>query len=239
MVGDGPKQERSERTRAHIIETAAVAFAEHGFDGVSLNDLVTASGLSKGAFYFHFSSKEDIALAAFRSKQREMVSLQSAPPASTKASERLASTLRNRARVLRKDPSFRCITRLGSHFNLHSTPGSVYASYLDERLGAIAGLVASGQRQGEFHIGIDPDAAARTIFASIVGMDSMSHVSSAGRDIEVRTEELIDLLLHGLLKSSPSPKPQPRARSEAGGSSTAATRSTGRTRASTKGGFGR
>src|SRR5579862_8264708 len=75
MAGSPPKQERSERTRAHIIQTAASAFAEHGFDGVSLNNLVTASGLSKGAFYFHFSSKEEIALAAFRAKQQEMLTL--------------------------------------------------------------------------------------------------------------------------------------------------------------------
>lgn len=32
----------------------------HGFDGMSLNDLVLASGMSKGAFNFHFSSKEGV-----------------------------------------------------------------------------------------------------------------------------------------------------------------------------------
>lgn len=55
------RQERAERTRSLIIDTAARAFAESGFDGVSLNDLVLASGMSKGAFYFHFSNKEEVA----------------------------------------------------------------------------------------------------------------------------------------------------------------------------------
>lgn len=74
MVQQRRRQERAERTRAHIIDTAAAAFAEHGFDGVSFNDVVKQSGLSKGAFYFHFSSKDDLAVATFRAKQEEMVS---------------------------------------------------------------------------------------------------------------------------------------------------------------------
>lgn len=202
VVGNRPKQERSQRTRAHIIQTAASAFAEHGFDGVSLNGLVTASGLSKGAFYFHFSSKEEIALAAFRAKQQEMLTLLAAQKAPTKAADRLVLGLRKRAQLVQEDPSFGCITRLGSQFNERSTPGSVYASFLDAARGAIAELVADGQGRGEFRIDLDPEAAARTIFAAVVGVDTLSHLSSRGKDFEDRIDELIDVLLNGLLKPS-------------------------------------
>lgn len=207
-----PRQERSERTRAHIVETAAAAFAEHGFDGVSLNDLVAASGLSKGAFYFHFSSKEEIALAAFRAKQQEMLSRLAAHPAPTKAIDRLAFRLRKRAQLLREDPSLGCITRLGSQFNLRSSPGSTYASYLDVTLGAIADLVAAGQRRGEIRLDLDSEAAARTIFAGVVGIDSLSQLSSGGEDHVARTDELIDVLLHGLLVRAGPTQPRRRAK---------------------------
>jgi AcrR family transcriptional regulator len=200
VVGNSPRQERSERTRAHIIQTAASAFAEHGFDGVSLNDLVAASGLSKGAFYFHFASKEEIALAAFRAKQQEMLRLLAAEQVPTKAADRLELGLRRRAQLLRKDPSFGCITRLGSRFNERSSPGSEYASFLDLARRAIAELVADGQRRGEFRKDLDPEAAARAIFAAVVGVDTLSHLSSRGKDFEDRIDELIDVLLHGLLK---------------------------------------
>lgn len=200
MVGNPPKQERAERTRAHIIQTAASAFAEHGFDGISLNDLVTASGLSKGAFYFHFSSKEEIALAAFRAKQREMLRLLAAERAPTKAADRLVLGLRKRAQLVREDPSFGCITRLGSRFNERSSPGSEYASFLDAARRTIAELLADGQRRGEFRNDLDPEAAARTIFAAVVGVDTLSHLSSRGKDFEDRIDELIDVLLNGLLE---------------------------------------
>ena len=200
MVGSPPKQERSERTRAHLIQTAASAFAEHGFDGVSLNDLVNASGLSKGAFYFHFSSKDEVALAAFRAKQQEMLALLAALPSPTTVADRLALVLRERARLLREDPSFGCITRLGSQFNQSSAPGSVYVSFLDAAVGAYAEGVRDGQRRGEFRSELDPEAAARTMFAAVVGVHTLSHLMSRSEDLEERTDELIDVLLNGLLK---------------------------------------
>lgn len=200
MAPTQPRQERAERTRAHIIEAAATAFAERGFDGVSLNDLVAASGLSKGAFYFHFSSKEEIALAAFQSKQQEMLSLLADRPAPEEAADRVAFLMRTRAHLLREDPSLRCITRLGSQFNLRSAPGSVYAGYLDAAQAALADLVARGQRRGEFRTDIHPQAASRTLFAALVGIDSLSHATSGGTDLEARTDDLIDVVLNGLLE---------------------------------------
>ncbi len=200
MIESRPRQERSERTRAHIVETAAAEFAERGFDGVSLNDLVAASGMSKGAFYFHFASKEEIALAAFRAKQKEIFSLFAAQPAPTGAADRLAFNLRMRARLMRDDPSLRCITRLGSQFNLRSAPGSAYVAYLNATLRSIADLVTDGLRRGEFRGGLDPEAAARAIFACTVGIDSLSHLWSNGEDLGARTEEMIGVLLNGLLE---------------------------------------
>lgn len=95
-------QERAERTRALVIDTAAKAFAEHGFDGVSFNDLVKDSGLSKGVSYFYFSSKEELALAAFRAKQEELISrlVAEQPPAG--ASERVRFVMRRRAQLSRR-----------------------------------------------------------------------------------------------------------------------------------------
>lgn len=131
-----------------------------------------------------------------------MLRLLAAQPAPPRAADRLALGLRKRAVLVREDPSFGCITRLGSQFNERSTPGSVYASFLDAARGAIAQLVADGQRRGEFRIDLDPDAAARTIFAAVVGVDTLSRLSSRGEDFEDRIDELIDVLLNGLLTPS-------------------------------------
>ncbi len=58
-----PATPRGEKTRRLIIERASVVFEERGFVAASLNHLVAATGLTRGAFYFHFESKEAVALA--------------------------------------------------------------------------------------------------------------------------------------------------------------------------------
>lgn len=53
------------RTREQIIESIAPLFNTRGFDGTSFADLCEATGLSKGALYGNFASKDELALAAF------------------------------------------------------------------------------------------------------------------------------------------------------------------------------
>jgi AcrR family transcriptional regulator len=53
-------QKLSPARREQILETAAREFAHHGFDGASLNHILGAAGLSKGAAYYYFDDKADL-----------------------------------------------------------------------------------------------------------------------------------------------------------------------------------
>ncbi len=63
----GPDQpiSKAERTRNMIIEKSAVLFNQKGYSGTSMKDIMDATGLSKGGLYGNFSSKEEVAVAAF------------------------------------------------------------------------------------------------------------------------------------------------------------------------------
>lgn len=52
-----------EATRQRIVEAAIEVFAEKGYHDAGVDDIVRRSGTSKGAFYFHFPSKEEIFFA--------------------------------------------------------------------------------------------------------------------------------------------------------------------------------
>jgi TetR/AcrR family transcriptional regulator, transcriptional repressor for nem operon len=54
-----PPEETAEK-HARILEQASILFREHGFSGVSLSEIMKATGLTHGAFYHHFESKEDL-----------------------------------------------------------------------------------------------------------------------------------------------------------------------------------
>lgn len=58
-----PVQQRAEETRARILEAAAECFAQHGYEAASVGDICDRAGVSKGAFYHHFPSKQDLFMA--------------------------------------------------------------------------------------------------------------------------------------------------------------------------------
>lgn len=56
---------KAEQTKAKIVEQAANLFNQKGYAGVSISDIMQATGLKKGGIYNHFQSKEELAVAAF------------------------------------------------------------------------------------------------------------------------------------------------------------------------------
>ena len=50
-------------TRNHILAVTSALIAEQGFEKTSMNDIMRASGISKGGIYWHFKNKEEIVLA--------------------------------------------------------------------------------------------------------------------------------------------------------------------------------
>ncbi|MFJ3950156.1 TetR/AcrR family transcriptional regulator [Streptomyces sp. Je 1-4] len=57
------QQDRAIRTRRVILEAAASVFDEQGYDRATIAEVLERAGVTKGALYFHFASKEQLALA--------------------------------------------------------------------------------------------------------------------------------------------------------------------------------
>ncbi|MGV1872201.1 MULTISPECIES: TetR/AcrR family transcriptional regulator [Agrobacterium] len=55
---------QAEENRDRVIDVASRLFREHGFDGIGLKDLMKGAGLTQGAFYKQFASKDDLAALA-------------------------------------------------------------------------------------------------------------------------------------------------------------------------------
>jgi AcrR family transcriptional regulator len=59
--------EHKARTRAKIVEGARVMFNRHGFEQVSIDDIMEHVGLTRGGFYNHFKSKDELYAEAVQS----------------------------------------------------------------------------------------------------------------------------------------------------------------------------
>jgi AcrR family transcriptional regulator len=55
------RQERAIRTRQKILVAAAELFDEVGYEAATISEVLQRSGVTKGALYFHFTSKEELA----------------------------------------------------------------------------------------------------------------------------------------------------------------------------------
>ncbi len=58
-----PKQARSQATYAALLNAAESLFAAQGYNAVSVEAICRTAGVSKGAFYHHFGSKQAVFLA--------------------------------------------------------------------------------------------------------------------------------------------------------------------------------
>ena len=69
--GISRQQERAELTRSRLIQSAEKIFARDGFEAAKLEEIAADAGYTRGAFYAHFDSKEDLFFALL---EREITS---------------------------------------------------------------------------------------------------------------------------------------------------------------------
>ncbi len=65
---------KADRTRSNILDEATRVFNRKGFSATSINDILKASGTTKGSLYFHFSSKGEIGLEVLKREKQAFMS---------------------------------------------------------------------------------------------------------------------------------------------------------------------
>jgi AcrR family transcriptional regulator len=84
--------ERTDATRAKLLEHARRVFEERGYGGASVAHIVNAAGVARGTFYVHFQSKREIFVAVASVVRAELLVAQMRP---MEQSATVADTIRN------------------------------------------------------------------------------------------------------------------------------------------------
>lgn len=172
------KQDRAVRTRRAILEAAAVVFEERGYDAAKLTDIVKLAHVTKGALYFHFDSKEDLAQAVIDAQ----VSMH-APftPQEFKAQEFVDIGMIFSHR-LQHDVLMRGSARLTLEQNGRELDRTApYQGWIDLHT---ALMVEAGER-GELLPHVDPSESSRLVVGSFAGLNVMSQTLGLELDREV------------------------------------------------------
>ncbi|MDT2006790.1 TetR/AcrR family transcriptional regulator [Rhodococcus opacus] len=191
------QQARAVATRAQIVRGAAEMFDKSGFEGASLGEITEASGMTKGAVYFHFRSKEDLARHIVAEQHRISISAVEAIAAQeASALEQIVMLFHEMARQIVEDPIVRAGIRIT--LELSADDRGPAGPYLDW-IAACQALATRAVAEGDLRGTIDPPTFARFVIGAFTGVQTVSQVLAHRTDLEQRVDDMWMFLLPGLM----------------------------------------
>ncbi|OZC76017.1 TetR family transcriptional regulator [Rhodococcus sp. 06-462-5] len=186
-------QERAASTRQAVLQGAAASFEKFGYGTASLSTIIAHAGVSKGAMYFHFSSKEDLAQAVIDAQLAMAASASTLIIEQTpKALDALILVSKELGRQLQTES----IARGGMRLTLESAiVGSPNAQAFEEWVGKMGDLAARAQAEGDIVDGMDALTLGRYIVASFTGVQTVSEMLTGRADLQQRLTEMWQMLL--------------------------------------------
>jgi AcrR family transcriptional regulator len=192
-----PKQVRAAETRAAIIRAAADVFGTRGYGGASMADICTAAGLTKGALYFHFESKEALALAVVAAQHQRAIALGDELLNSDQPGLHVLLRMAfDMGRQLRTDPVSRAGIRLTMESSSLSAP--VVTPY-EDWITICDVLLRRAILDGDVRADVDVAAAARFISPAFTGVQIVSDVLTGRDDLAQRLVEMWSFVLPSLV----------------------------------------
>ncbi|GGR68463.1 ScbR family autoregulator-binding transcription factor [Streptomyces roseolus] len=183
------KQERAQRTRQAILTAAAELFDERGYDSASTTDILARAGLTRGALYHHFPSKEAIALALLDAHvdalqvEEQPVKLQSLIDLTFRFAQRL-----------QHDPALRASVRL----SVEQSSFTAFQTGYEQSIEVIRSLLRQAMDQGEMLPGLDIEEATLFIVGAYTGVQTMDQAYSGRADLLDRIGSFWRFILPGL-----------------------------------------
>lgn len=189
-------QERARTTRRRILEGAAMVIRRSGYANATLGDITEAAGVTAGALYFHFRSKEDVARALVEEQHRivreaasEILSVER--PATTQ----MMLLCEDLARRLTEEEVVRAGIRLTTDSSTFSQP--VADPYLDW-LELFAELARKADANAETNGELAPEVLSRFIISSFTGIQLVSETLTGRADLIGRICEMWHVVVNAV-----------------------------------------
>jgi len=190
-------QHRSEETRARILDAAVRRFAIAGYDAASVDDICAEAGVSKGAFYHHYPTKQAIFLALMQgwltmidmglnairkdTVPETLVQMTNLLPGVFAAAEdRLPMFLEFWLQASRDENIWKAVIAPYHHFQEH------FARLVDD------GIAEGSLKPTDSHV------AAQVIVSLAVGLVLQGVLDPHGADWEKTARESMQILMNGL-----------------------------------------
>lgn len=171
-------QARSETTRQKILDAAIDVFSEVGYAPAGLGEVIARAGMTKGALYHHFDSKEALATAIIeQGANLTRDAFRHVCQSSSPALENMIHGVFIVTDLLVSDKVARTaeqLTRGLVEFN--STAAQVWSDRLDE----MAAQASRASGEGDLRDGLDPHVVSESILNAMLGAQLLSITTGDG-----------------------------------------------------------
>jgi len=191
---------RSQMTRQRIFNTAVSLFLEKGYDSVTIDEICRSVGLTKGAFYSHFKSKDQIVLermlAVDEHYRTDILPLvENLESSIDKVLSFVRLVIAHMAELGKATVRIAYLTQIGYDEKLSAIMTEKRTLYK-----IIQALVAEAQEKGELRSDLSSAQITQVIIHNIRGIVYNWCLSPSKFDLQEAGEDLIQVLSTGLHK---------------------------------------
>ncbi|AEN14094.1 MULTISPECIES: ScbR family autoregulator-binding transcription factor [unclassified Streptomyces] len=187
------RQERAEVTRQAILDGAAAAFDRLGYGSASLTDIAQQAGVTKGALYFHFKSKESLAQALV---QEQFAAVNPAGAAEQLGVQNVIDRSHYLGRALCREVRVRAGVRLVLERGLlDGGDPSPYEEWIEQSRVSLA----FGQGRGDVRPEVDAYDVATYLVGAFTGIQITSDVRTRRADLSDRVTDMWRFLLPAIV----------------------------------------
>lgn len=201
------RQKRSLETRQLILDTAYRVFADSGYGQTSVDAIIAEAGISKGAFYHHFDSKENLFNTLIDVRIRDCgEQMAGAVGSPGNLRDAVASLAEVGVQSLRDDPAW---LRVYMEFWLQASRDlaarRIVAGSMRECRELIAGMLRAGQAAGLVRHDLDTDSAAAILNGVFDGVALQSEIDPDAVVLDQLVRPLADFIQRFIERPSDRP----------------------------------
>jgi len=188
------KTQQSVATRGDIVSAALRLFAERGFASASIAEIAEAAGITKGAIYWHFDSKDALFKGILDQIRHDWQDVVRKPLERESDPLRKIALLFDRYALLLKHEPEVCLFLQRVLLESEGDYAKQVARVFDRTQAFVAGILEDAKRAGQFDSQLDAAVVARTILISLTGVTAHCH-ASRGLSVDTVVAELKQQIL--------------------------------------------
>ncbi|WP_027399004.1 TetR/AcrR family transcriptional regulator [Anaerovorax odorimutans] len=196
------KKVQGAETKKKLYEIAEKLFTEHDFDDVSVEDITDAAGITKGAFYVHFESKDALIamLIADYAARADMnyKSFLETLPSDISSSEVLLVLIEKITDVLAGTIGYENMKKVYHMLLERTVDTEAVKGYRRELYTLFHNVLEKGIQQGEFRSTLSVDITSRQLVMAIRGISYEWCIRYPEFDLKEQAVEHFKLLLKGI-----------------------------------------